>query len=315
MLIRIGIIGAGFIAPTHIQTFREFPDRCEVLAICDLRQDLVEKRVKEFQVRGYSDYRKMIETEKLDVVCLCTPPGTHEAIVIDLVSMGVHVFCEKPLAMNADQGRRMVAAVEKAGVIFQVGYCHRFEEAPARIRKSIAAGEFGPITSYRNVFASDWGYCPTRGGNLMDNGSHAADLARFFLGDPIKVIATQFRPWTVKDLDEVVDFSALLSGPNDEMIFLEAGGRHSGGRFLVDLCGQKTSALFDYAQGILRWCSEGNWQEIDTKGAPGRFHRQADHFLDCLEHKAKCLVDIHEAQKTLELLGRIAQAAGDVITK
>lgn len=298
----------------HIQAFREFPERCEVAAIADVKPELVEDRVKNFNVKGYADYRKMIMDEKLTAVVVCTPPGTHEKIGVDVVGMGVNVLCEKPLAMSVAEGQRIAAAVDKAGVLFQVAFCHRFEFAVDKIKKAIVSGEFGPVTTFRNIFSNNAGYRPGRGGNLMDNGSHAADILRYLLGDPVEILGAQFRPTPVDDMDKVVDITALFAGPQGEMAFMEAGGRHAGGRFVLEVCGAKTSALFDYGTGVLRWNADGKWEDIDTKAAKGRFHGQAGHFLDCLEGKAKCIVDVHEALKTLELLERIAAATGALKT-
>jgi len=283
------------------------------VASCELKQELVDDKVKNFNIKGYSDYRKMIETERLNTIVICTPPATHEKIALDVLATGCDILCEKPLAMSMDQGKRIADAVEKSGRLFQVAFCHRFEEAVQRVKKSLVAGEFGPITSYRNIFCNSSGYRPTRGGNLMDNGSHATDIMRFLIGDPVEVLSAQFRPEKVDDLDKVVDFSALLRGPKGEMVFLEAGGRHAGGRAIFDICGEKTSVIYDYYQPIIKWNADGKWQDISIQGIqgiPGRFIRQAQHFLDCREGKAKCLVDVHEGIKTLELLTRIAKAAG-----
>ncbi len=310
MSAKIGIVGAGGIAPAHIKALAPFPERCKIVAICDLVPEQVKAKADEFNITGYSDHRKMIESESLDAVIICTPPAAHEKIAIDVVEMGCNILCEKPLAMKADSGRRMVEAADKAGVLFMVAFCHRFEEAILKIKQSITSGEFGPVTSYRNVFANAAGHRPTRGGNLMDNGSHATDLARYLIGDPVKVLAAQFRPKRETDLDKVIDFSALLEGPNGEMIYLEAGGRHAGGRFFVEVCGEKTSALFDYTSDKkMKWNSDKKWTDIDLPNMNGRFAGQAEHFLDCLEGKTSCITDIHEAQKTLELLSEIEKAA------
>jgi UDP-N-acetyl-2-amino-2-deoxyglucuronate dehydrogenase len=310
--IRIGIIGAGVIGPTHIQTLREFPDRCEVTAICDVKSELVEDRVKNFNVKGYGDYGKMIAEEKLNAVVLCTPPATHEKLAVDVLKRGVNVLCEKPLAMTAAEGRRIADAADKSGLLFQVAFCHRFEFAVDKIKKAIVSGEFGPVTTFRNVFSNSAGYRPTRGGNLLDNGSHAVDNMRYLLGDPLEVLGAQFRPTPVDDLDKVVDITALFSGPQGAMAYVEAGGRHAGGRFVLEVCGEKTSALFDYGIGAFRWNANGKWQDIDIKGAKSRFHGQANHFLDCLEGKAQCIVDVHEGVRTLELLDKVAKASRDL---
>ncbi len=308
--IKIGIIGAGIIAPAHISAFGEYPDRCKVTAICDIVSDLVKEKSEQFKIAGYNDYKEMIEKESLNAVCIATPPATHKKIALDVISMGCNVICEKPLAMTVSEGQAIADAVAKAGILFMVAFCHRFEQAIVKIKDSVSSGQFGPITTYRNVFANSAGHRPTRGGNLMDNGSHATDIARYILGDPIKVLAAQFRPKKVDDLDKVIDFSALLEGPNEEMIYLEAGGRHAGGRFFVEVCGEKTSALYDYTQGkTIKWNDGEKWNDLELPNGGKRFFAQAKHFLDCLQNGEKCIIDVFESLKTMELLEQIAKSA------
>ncbi len=307
---KIGIIGAGGIAPAHIRALREHSELCEVVAICDINPDAVSRRAEEFNLIGYTNYRDMIEKESLDAVVIATPPATHTKIGIDVVNMGCNVLCEKPLAMSVREGRDIANVVEKKNVLFMVAFCHRFVPAIVKIKRSIEEGTFGPVASYRNVFCNNAGHRPTRGGNLMDNGSHSADIARYLLGDPIKVLSAQFRPKVVDDLDEVVDFTALLEGPNEEQVYLEAGGRHAGGRSIVEVCGPQTSALYDYANPkTLRWFDD-KWEEIHIPDAGSRFVNQAKHFLRCLIDKEKCVTDVFEALKTLELLEQISISAG-----
>jgi len=142
----------------------------------------------------------------------------------------------------------------------------------------------------------------------MDNGSHAADLMRFFAGGEFEVVGAQFRPAGMTDLDKVVDFSALLCGPDKMMGYLEAGGSHAGGRALIEIAGQKQSIVYDYGDTI-RWFRNGNWETVQLGKIPSRFHRQAEHFLDCLEGKTACRVDVAEAQKTMVVLDRIRRKA------
>ncbi len=308
--VKIGIIGAGNIAPAHIKAFGGYPERCKVVAICDIVAELAEKRAEEYQLTSYTDYKEMIEKESLDAVCIATPPAAHKSVALDVLTMGCNILCEKPLAMTVEDGRAMADAAGKADVLFMVAFCHRFEQAIVKIKDSVSSGQFGPITSYRNVFANAAGHRPTRGGNLMDNGSHAVDIARYIMGDPMKVLAAQFRPKKVDDLDKVIDFSALLEGPNGEMVYIEAGGRHAGGRAVVEVCGEKTSALYDYfSANTMKWNDGEKWEDIELSEGGKRFFKQAKHFLDCLQNDEKCITDVFEALKTLELLEQIAKVA------
>lgn len=308
--VTIGIIGAGGIAPVHINAFRKFSRRCEVTAICDITAEAAKQKAEQYHLKAYGDHVEMLEKEKPDAVIICTPPDTHATITLDVLASRCAVLCEKPLAMTAADGRRMVRAAGKAGTLFMVAFCHRFHEPIVRIKREIDRGRFGPVTTFRNVFCSSAGNAYGRGGNLMDNGSHSVDLMRYLLGDPWKVVGAQFRPKKARDLDKVIDVTMLLSGPNEAMAYLEAGSRHAGGRATVEVCGHRQSAIYDYAAGDrMRWFRHDVWEDVELGAFPSRFERQAEHFLNCLTKPEACITDIHSAQKTMELSERIRAKA------
>jgi predicted dehydrogenase len=137
----------------------------------------------------------------LDLVSVCTPHPSHEAVVTAAAARGVHVLCEKPIAIDLGAAARMVAACEAAGVTFGVLFQRRFWPAAMRIRRAIDDGTLGtPFLGHASVLlhrdtayytADAWrGMWATDGGGvLMTQAVHNIDLLQWYMGTAVEVSA------------------------------------------------------------------------------------------------------------------------------
>ena len=149
-----------------------------------------------------TDYRELLARDDVDLVDICVPNRLHEEVVVAAAQAGKHIYCEKPLAMNVAEARRMVAAVEAAGVKSQMTFNFRFFPAITRAKQLIDEGFLGRVFSYRGRYyrASYIDYDKplswrlrkevAGGGALFDLGSHILDLIHYLLGDFAGVNAT-----------------------------------------------------------------------------------------------------------------------------
>ena len=113
--LRVAFIGAGGIAGAHMNYLSKMED-VELVSAADVVMENVEKRCEEFSIgEAFTDYKKMLRVVKPDAVSVCTPNGMHAPCSIDALNSGAHVIVEKPLAMNAREGNRMLAAAKKIG--------------------------------------------------------------------------------------------------------------------------------------------------------------------------------------------------------
>ncbi|MCX7865713.1 Gfo/Idh/MocA family protein [Limisphaera sp. VF-2] len=161
--IRIGLIGYGFMGRAHsnaylkVGHFFDLPYECVLQAVC--ARD--EAKVRDFAQRwGYAsvetDWRKLVQRDDIDLVDICVPNHLHAEIAIAAARAGKMILCEKPLAMNAAEGRKMVAAVEKAGVPNMVWYNYRRVPAVTLAKQLVDEGRLGRIFHYRAKFLQDW---------------------------------------------------------------------------------------------------------------------------------------------------------------
>ena len=197
MAVRVGVIGCGFQGRLHVEVLSRLPG-AELVAVADIDPDRVETLAREYGVAGsYTDYRRMLDAERLDLVTICTMPVHHAEMALAAFSRGAHVLCEKPLAMSAAEGAAMVGAARRAGRFLAVGLNMRFMPNSVAIRSFIRDGGFGrPV--YTRVVASDeipwWGEHYRRevsgGGALAASAVHLLDLALWFAGFPEPVSAS-----------------------------------------------------------------------------------------------------------------------------
>jgi predicted dehydrogenase len=165
--LNLGMIGYGFMGRAHSNGFRR------VNNFFDLDYQVVmkaacgrnENAVKEFASKwGYesteNDWRKLLERKDIDVVDICAPNDVHLEIATAAAQAGKMVLCEKPIARNGEEGEKMVAAVEKAGVPNMVWYNYRRIPAVTLAKQLIDEGKLGRIFHYRAKFLQDWTISP-----------------------------------------------------------------------------------------------------------------------------------------------------------
>jgi predicted dehydrogenase len=181
--LKIGIIGSGGIAQgCHMRGYAAIPDLCEIVACCDVNPETAKKAAEKFDVpKTYTDYREMLAVEKPDAVSVATPNKYHKQPTIDALKAGVHVLCEKPLGMNADECREMCAAARDNGKILQVGLQSRFNGPSKWLKTYIDGGNMGDIyfaraQALRRRGVPGWGVFIDKdlqgGGPLIDIGVH-----------------------------------------------------------------------------------------------------------------------------------------------
>ena len=139
--IRIGIVGAGGVASWgHIPGYKAQKD-AEIVAICDVIPGQAAKLAEENGIpHAYTSYAEMFASEKLDAISVCTPNVSHKEISVAALNAGMHVLCEKPMAMNLAEGKEMVAAAKKAGKVLQIGLHWRFTSEGQTLKRFIEAG-------------------------------------------------------------------------------------------------------------------------------------------------------------------------------
>lgn len=165
--LNIGLIGYGFMGRAHSNAYRKVNnffdlDYQPVLkAICARNQDNARAFAKKWGYESVeTDWRDLIQRNDIDLVDICTPNNSHAEIAIAAAKAGKMILCEKPLSMDAAEGEKMVAAIEKAKVPNMVWYNYRRVPAVTLAKQIIDSGKLGKIFHYRAKFLQDWTISP-----------------------------------------------------------------------------------------------------------------------------------------------------------
>lgn len=161
--LNIGMIGYGFMGRTHsnayakVNHFFDLEYQPVLKAICARNGERAQAFADQWGYESVeTDWRKLIERDDIDAVDICTPNNLHHEIAIAAAKAGKMILCEKPLAMDTEQGEEMCKAVEEAGVANTVWYNYRRVPAVTLAKQLIDEGKLGKIFHYRAVFLQDW---------------------------------------------------------------------------------------------------------------------------------------------------------------
>lgn len=200
---KYALIGCGRISTNHVKA--AINNKLEIVGVCDIipqkMQEILKKHELEYNdnIHQYTNYKKLLEIERPDLVSIATESGNHAEIALYCIEKGVHVIIEKPMAMSIDDANKIINLAEEKNV--KVSACHqnRFNVAVQELRKAVEAGRFGKIShgsihvrwnrnkgyydqaSWRGTWAQD-------GGALMNQCIHGIDLLRWMMGDEVEEV-------------------------------------------------------------------------------------------------------------------------------
>ena len=200
--LRIGIIGTGGIAGSHIASYKKQPD-VEVVAGADLIPGKAEKFFKDngVEAKAFTDYKEMIDTMNLDAVSVCTYNRTHAECTIYALEHGLPVLLEKPMTVTLEEAIAIREAEKKSGKIVSVGFQPRFDANMQMIKKIVQSGELGRIYyvqtggGRRHGIPVSWSETFIENdkaglGALGDIGCYSIDLVMNALGNPKPLTVT-----------------------------------------------------------------------------------------------------------------------------
>lgn len=215
MVIRLGMLGAGRIAQTHLMTLATRIPDAEVAVIADPFGDVAHETARQFGVaRHVTDPRQVLDDESIEAVVICSPTNTHAPLMEEAARAGKHIFCEKPIDFEIARIDQALATVKQAGVKLQIGFNRRFDPNHRRVRQAIVDGEIGEphilhIIS-RDPYPAPMSYTRVSGGIFIDMTVHDFDLARYLIGSEIEEIYATGNINIVPELAELGDLDTTL---------------------------------------------------------------------------------------------------------
>lgn len=147
--LKVGIIGAGRIGQVHAKSITYHIPQAEILAISDIYEDGAAKVANELGIPAYyKDYHKILENPDIDAVLICSSTDTHADIACEAAAAGKHIFCEKPVDLTVAKIKKVIEAVDKAGVKLQIGFNRRYDH---NLRKSKSLSRTVKSASFKQL--------------------------------------------------------------------------------------------------------------------------------------------------------------------
>ena len=204
--LKIGLVGTGMIGRTHIERINQKLQGGKVVACADYNLDFAKSVADKFGIQACASGEEMIKSDAIDAVIVTTADPFHEQYVMAAIKAGKYVFCEKPLAPEADACKRIVEAEIAGGKqLVQVGFMRRYDPSYRQLKAHIDSGKFGlPLALHcvhRNYDAPGWKTSMSVENSMI----HEIDVLRWLLGEGYATVEVRFPKTTRKAEDGVRD--------------------------------------------------------------------------------------------------------------
>jgi predicted dehydrogenase len=271
--VRIGIVGYGTMGRAHsfgyrnASLFAQLPVRPVLALISGRDAAAVRSAADAYGVAdSTTDWHALVESTDIDMVDICTPPGTHDEIAKAAAAAGKAVLSEKPLAVSYAQARAAADAVARAGVRNAIGFNYRRLPAVALMRRMIAEGAVGDVRLWRGIWLSDeftdpetpfdWRFEKTSGGTtIADLGSHLVDMALWMLG-PVAEVSAQSETFIRERSSASGPRAVTIDDASSGLLRFESGARGTLEMarlavrrpcdFRIEVNGTRGTLVFDY---------------------------------------------------------------------
>jgi len=331
-----GIIGCGSIGFNHLKRLLKIPS-ARIAAVCDLNPSALEKSREEAGLPRrslYRDYRQLLKQEDVEAVIISLPNRLHSTVTVESFEAGKHVFCEKPMAINLSEAKKMVQAAEMNKKKLQIGLHFRFRGDSQVLKAHVTNNELGEIYyakcgSLRRSGIPGWGSWFTRqkdagAGAIFDIGVHVLDLTLWLMSNfkPAAAYASSYAkfgpekkglgrwgthvPEGYFDVEDLA--AALLKMENGASVSFEASwaSHIAKPRFYVTLLGDKAGLEFNPAYIYTT--------EMDFHVDKKIYFEERDAYLAEMNHFISCILNDEEPlTRPDEMLG--LQKALDMIRK
>jgi predicted dehydrogenase len=318
---RIGFIGCGGIANAHARALASLKGRVEMVAFCDIEEERARwfsQTYAEGKAKVFTDYRKMYDEVKLDIVYICLPPFAHKDEVDIAAEKGIHIFIEKPIALDMETANRMVKAVEKGKVKSQVGFMFRFGDAVEEVKEMLKS--YGPVGLMMgrymcNSLHSPWWRDKTKsGGQIVEQIIHIFDLIRYFMGEP----ETVFARWNNIFHKDVPDYTVedvsgtVITFKDGGIATVSATNGAIPGKWIaqLDLIAKGITVNFLDANHAIIYQTLKPWEKkVEVASSKDVYLAETLDLLDAIENDRETRVPMIEGAKSLQLVLSAAASA------
>lgn len=315
-MLKIGMVGAGHIAQTHTNCLSNIPD-VQIAGAFDSVQEKAEAMAKRYNAVAYKDLSSMLGD--VDAIYVCTPPKFHREAAVRAIEAGVHVFCEKPLAVTLEDAEAVEDAVKKASITFTMGFNFRFSPIFSRFKELVGSGKLGDIYSFWGIRIL-WSPHPPPNwrtdprficGMTIESLSHDFDFMRWVAGDVSSIMGkvTTSRS-DLEGYDNII--SAIMTLKAGGMANIQASWASHVRLHQYGVIGTLGSAVCE--RGLIRWRTEDESSESiiecnrpEDKVSP--YQRESEHFIECIRTGRKPLTSVEDGVATVRISHAVLQSS------
>ena len=206
-MIRVALVGVGAMGHNHLRVLSDL-DGVQLAAVCDLDAKAAEAAGRKHSIHGYASVEEMFDRVPLDAVVVAVPTRFHERVGLQALERGLHVFVEKPIASNLEEGRALIEAARGAGRLLSVGHIERFNPAVRELQRRVSEGEAGRIYQLQ---ARRVGPFPARirdVGVVIDLATHDVDVMHHLAASDVQRLYAETEQRIHTDHEDILN--ALL---------------------------------------------------------------------------------------------------------
>lgn len=275
MKVKVGLIGAGKMGISHLAILGAHPE-VQVCGVCDTSKMTIDALEKYSPFPCFTDYKKMLSQAKPDAVVIAVPTKFHAAMVGEMLSLGIHVFVEKPFCLNPAESVSLIQMARDKKLVNQVGYHNKFIGTFSEVKKLLDGGYLGELyhfhgQAYGPVVVKPkqdtWRSNPEEGGGcLMDYASHVIDLVNYLLS-PVQTVQSSLLPsiFSKQVEDAVYAMMKLNNGLAGMLSVNWSDETHRKMSTSVTISGKKGKIISD-ANELKVWLKDGECPVGYSKG-------------------------------------------------
>ena len=327
-MLNYAIIGFGGLGKAHFRNKKELKSKVEdvnLVALCDIEEDAFKTQTETNLGGGnnslnlseynlYTDVSEMLSKEKLDFVITALPTYIHEKIAVQVMKKGIHVFSEKPIALNLQEAQNMIDTAKKNNVKLMIGQCVRYFPEYKLIKEMVDTKKYGNVVCadfYRLSQTPNWSWQDwmrdeeKSGGAILDLHIHDVDFIHYVFGKPKAVTSRATNRDTKHDaVTTIFDY--------DNMFVTATGawGMKNKYPFSVGFTVRFEEATLDYKDGAVMLYTDSTAEKIEILQENGYVSEVVD-FIDCIKNNKKSEINTPETAKLSIEIGIAEKISAD----
>ena len=314
----VGVVGLGYMGSNHLRVYSEM-EEANLVAVADTDEALLDAAAGRYGVRGYDDYREMLDRERLDAVSIVVPTGLHRDVALSAISAGTAALIEKPIGRSVPEGLEIQEAAERADVIVAVGHIELFNPAVRALKQHLQHEEIGPVIQIQARRVGPFQPRLRDVGVVQDLATHDIGVMRYLLEAGIArvhaVTRTGIRTAFEDTLFATLRFENEVTGVLDVNWLSPVKVRE------LQVIGEQGMFRLDYVSQEVRHYREdlgGGYGSTDPEGGHGRLlpvekweplRVELEAFLASVAAHEHPTADCADAIATLDVAEKLLQSA------